>query len=264
MSWTIATWNVNSLKARKGHVLSWLEKNPVDILALQELKTLEFEVEEFVKLGYNVNYVGQKAYNGVAIISRVAPTMRPVKFLVHAPDNQARFLSLEFANTSVICVYVPNGSQVDSEKYIYKLAWLDALNAWLGAKLQNGKDLVVLGDFNIAPTVADTHDPSFWEGKLLTSAAERLRYNDLLALGLYDLYDVAISDNLSNMDNKRFTWWDYRAQAFKRGHGLRIDLILATHSLSQLLEKFDIDSGPRAWDKASDHCPVLASFAGDL
>lgn len=263
MNWSIATWNVNSLKARMEHVLKWLAENPVDILALQELKTLEFDTSIFEQIGYHVNYLGQKSYNGVAILSKIKPTTRPIKFLVHAPMAQARFIVVEFTHTTVICVYVPNGSEVGSDKYSYKLAWLDALHAWLDARLQNKKDLVIVGDFNIAPTIDDTYNPAVWEGKVLASQPERQRYQNLIDIGLVDTFELAaVKDN--SLLSKRYTWWDYRAQAFNKNNGCRIDLILATNKLSENMQDFIIDSGPRAWDKASDHCPVIASFSGEL
>lgn len=252
MSWKIATWNVNSLKARFDHVISWLENNSVDVLALQELKTLSFDTSQFIAMGYQVYYVGQKAYNGVAILSKVPALKRPVKVLMHAPENQARFLALEFPNTTVVCVYVPNGSEVGCDKYSYKLAWLDALEAWLEAKLTQGKPLVILGDFNIAPFEHDTFNPKIWNGKVLASEPERQRYYNLINLGLVDIHDPESS----------FTWWDYRAGAFSRNNGCRIDLVLATKSLNAV--NYHVDKIPRAWDKPSDHCPVIVEFAGEL
>lgn len=266
MSWQIATWNVNSIKTRHAQVLQWLVENPVDILALQELKTLEFAASDFAKLGYHIEYVGQKAYNGVAILSKVAPIKRPIKFLVHAPENQARFLVCELPTVTIICVYVPNGSKITSDKYHYKLAWLDALEAWLSARLaQAQKNLVILGDYNIAPEIADTYDPMVWEGKVLASVPERTRYQNLLALGLVDAYSYAASASTAiNLSGPRFTWWDYRAGAFAKNNGCRIDLILANTGLIETMESFVVDASPRALVQPSDHCPVVATFSGAL
>ena len=261
MSWKIATWNVNSLKARHEHVLTWLAESKVDILALQELKALAVD-QEFInavsKLGYHLEYVGQKAYNGVAIISKIKSSKRPIKFLVHAPENQARFLALDFNNLTVVCVYVPNGSEVGSEKYHYKLAWLDALEAWLSAKIKPETQLLLLGDFNIAPNINDTYEPKLWEGKVLASEPERLRYQNIISTGLDDTYIKIVNPE------DRFTWWDYRAGAFQKNNGCRIDLILATRECMAKLIELNIDNSPRAWDKPSDHCPVIATFEGEV
>lgn len=255
MSWSIATWNVNSIKARQDHVLSWLQDNPVDILALQELKTLDFCPKLFEAIGYNAEFVGQKAYNGVALLSKKKVLKRPIKFLVHAPEDQARFLAVEFENCTVVCVYVPNGSEVGSDKYLYKLAWLDALEAWFVARLQKPKDIVILGDFNIAPEDSDVYDPKVWQGKILASDKERQRLANLINLGLVDLKPDG---------EGRFTWWDYRAGAFAKDKGCRIDLILANTNLAKQILSTKIDPKPRSWDKPSDHCPVIATFMGNL
>lgn len=252
MTWKIATWNVNSLKARHEHVLNWLDSNPIDILALQELKSLNICPEDFERLGYKVYYVGQKAYNGVAILTKFPIKKRPIKFLMHAPENQARFLAIDYEDTTVVCVYVPNGSEVGTDKYLYKLAWLDALEAWLYAKLKTQNRLVILGDFNIAPFNHDTFDPNVWNGKVLASEPERLRYHNLIDLGLVDIHD----------SSHKFTWWDYRAGAFAKDNGCRIDLVLATPSLVPV--SYQVDKLPRSWPKPSDHCPVVVEFEGQI
>lgn len=258
MSWSLATWNVNSIKTRGEQVLAWLQENPVDVLALQELKSLKIDSSFFEAIGYSVYYLGQRAYNGVAILSKEKIISRPVNYLVHAPEQQARFLSVEYANTVVVCVYVPNGSEVGSEKYLYKLEWLDALEAWLSVKIKSGKRLVILGDFNIAPHANDTYDESLWAGKVLASDAERLRYTNLINLGLVDVH--MLSKDFAGC----YTWWDYRAGAFAKNKGCRIDLILATDDLANDLKDYSIDKSTRSWDRPSDHCPVLAKFNGEL
>ncbi len=254
---SIATWNVNSLRARMPHVVAWLKDNPVDVLALQETKMTDdlFPVEAFLELGYQSVFCGQKSYNGVAILSRRQFETRGIKILPHAPGDQKRFLSVRVAGIQVVCVYVPNGSEVGSDKYHYKLAWLDALQAWTAAALKRSEPLVMLGDFNIAPYDEDTYDPMVWQNQVLASAPERQHYQDLLAAGMTDL-----SMQMGMTPDQRFSWWDYRAGAFRRNHGCRIDLILANAFLAQRCHSCHIDATPRTWDKPSDHAPVVAVF----
>lgn len=255
---TIATWNVNSLRARMAHVEAWLQANPVDVLALQETKMTDdlFPTEAFLAMGYESVFVGQKSYNGVAVLSRRGFASRGVKVLPHAPEAQKRFLSVNVAGIQVVCVYVPNGSEVGCDKYHYKMAWLHALQAWVEAFLKQDMPLVLLGDFNIAPFDHDTHDPAVWQGKVLASDAERQHYQDLLALGMVDIGHHMAPDAVD-----QFSWWDYRAGAFRRNQGCRIDLLLANTALAQQCLRYHIDTTPRSWDKPSDHTPVVATFA---
>ena len=251
----VASWNVNSIRARLDHVRTWLELNPVDVLALQETKVQddEFPTAAFEALGYRCLHAGQKSYNGVVVLSRL-PQTQMANALPEFGDPQARVLAVEIADCLLIDVYVPNGSSVGSDKYVYKLAWLDALIDWTAALLAAGRPLLVLGDFNIAPTDADVHDPEAWRDQILCSDAERARLDRLFELGLVDAF--------RNFEQppQAFSWWDYRAGGFRRNHGLRIDLILASTALVRRLEASTIDVGPRRWEKPSDHAPVLAKF----
>ncbi|MCB1746549.1 MAG: exodeoxyribonuclease III [Gammaproteobacteria bacterium] len=253
---TIATWNVNSIRARLDHVSDWLQANPVDLLALQETKVQDddFPHQRFAALGYQLACVGQKSYNGVAVLAR-----RPLAVLARQlpgfDDDQARLLAVEHAGMLVVDVYVPNGASVGSDKYAYKLAWLDALAAWLETLLAQYDEVLVAGDFNIAPGDADVHDPQAWDEKILCSTPERERLARLQALGLSDAFRAFAQAPAS------FSWWDYRAAGFRRNRGLRIDLILVSAALAARLRACHIDVGPRGLDKPSDHAPVIAEFA---
>lgn len=251
----VASWNVNSIRARLAHLLEWLALCAPDVLGVQETKVQdhEFPLAELAALGYHCVYSGQKSYNGVAVLAR-----RPVTpFATAIPgfaDDQKRVLAVECGDLVLVNLYVPNGFAVGSDKYAYKLAWLDALADWLATLLQRHANLVVVGDFNIAPEDRDVHDPEAWRGKILCSDAERARLARLTALGLVDVFRHFEQPPAS------FSWWDYRAAGFRRNLGLRIDLILASANLCARSETCTIDVTPRRWDKPSDHAPVIARF----
>ncbi len=251
----IATWNVNSLRVRLPQVLQWLQRARPDVLALQETKTADahFPALELEGLGYQVIFHGQKAYNGVALLSR-APWTGVQRGLPHGPDGQARFLAGTSLGIRFLNVYVPNGEAVGSDKFDYKLAWLEALTVQVAEALAEHPQLVVLGDFNIAPEDRDCYDPALLSGGLFCSAAERAALRRLLDLGLVDCFRAA---PVSEGD---FSWWDYRGGAFRRNHGLRIDLILASRPLATRLRACRIDREVRAWPRPSDHAPVVAEF----
>ncbi|MGE0485172.1 MAG: exodeoxyribonuclease III [Gammaproteobacteria bacterium] len=252
----VATWNVNSLRARLDHVRDWLGDNPIDLLAVQETKVqdADFPHAAFAELGYQTASVGQKAYNGVAVLAR-GPLAVVERRLPGFADDQARVLAVEHGGMLVVDVYVPNGASVGSDKYAYKLAWLDALTAWLEGLLQRHDEVLVAGDFNIAPAAADVHDPQAWHEKILCSTPERERLAGLQALGLVDAFRAFEQAPAS------FSWWDYRGAGFRRNHGLRIDLILISAALATRLRSCRIDVTPRRRDKPSDHAPVIAEFA---
>jgi exodeoxyribonuclease-3 len=248
----IATWNVNSIRSRLEHVVNWLNSNKPDVLAIQELKLEDknFPVEAFSEIGYHAEFFGQKTYNGVAFLS-VKPADQVVKNLPQFDDHQSRVIAATFDTVRIINVYVPNGQSVDSDKYQYKLKWLQALAGYMESELAQHEKLCVLGDFNIAPTDADVHDPKKWEGHVLCSDREREALQSLIQLGFEDAF------RLQPQPEKSFTWWDYRQLGFIRNAGLRIDLILLNQALVANCKSVMIDRAPRKWEKPSDHAPVV-------
>jgi len=251
----IATWNVNSLNVRLPHVLEWLAAQQPDVLVLQEIKqvTEAFPAEALNDAGYQSVANGQKTYNGVAIISRKPATESVLEF-PNFDDPQRRVLAATVDDVRVVDLYVPNGSEVGSEKYAYKLAWLDTLRDFLADELSQHERLVVLGDFNIAPTDADVHNPEKWGDAILCSPAERQALKELFDLGLTDVFREF------EHPEKTFSWWDYRAAGFRRNAGLRIDLILTSDAMTSACTSSNIDREPRAWERPSDHAPVVAEF----
>jgi len=251
----LATWNVNSLKVRLPQVLDWLKSHQPDVLCLQEtkLEDVNFPVPEIQAAGYQVLCSGQKTYNGVAILTRHA-AREPLAEIPGYSDLQKRVLAATIGGLRVICLYVPNGQSVDSDKYRYKLAWLAAATAWLKQELAANPRLAILGDYNIAPEERDVHDPKAWEGQVLFSAPERKAFHDLLALGFKDSF------RLFEQPANSYTWWDYRMQAFRRKMGLRIDHILVAASLAPACRACSIDIEPRKSERPSDHAPVWADL----
>lgn len=251
----IATWNVNSMNVRQGHVLEWLGAQQPDVLVLQEIKqtTEKFPADGLREIGYQSIASGQKTYNGVAVISKLEPT-NPVTDLPGLEDPQRRVLASTTGDVRVINLYVPNGSEVGSEKYAYKLGWLASLRDFLEAELALNENVVVLGDFNIAPADEDVHDPEKWGEAILCSPKERAALEALLALGLVDVF------RKFEQPEKTFSWWDYRAAGFRRNAGLRIDLILASEAMATRCTASYVDKEPRAWERPSDHAPVVAEF----
>ncbi len=252
----IATWNVNSLKVRLPHVLEWLAAHEPDVLVLQEIKqvTEVFPAEALAEAGYQSTASGQKTYNGVAIISKQVPE-DPITDFPGFDDPQRRILAATIDGVRVVNLYIPNGSEVGSEKYAYKLSWLAALRGFLEGELARYDKLVVLGDFNIAPADEDVHDAEKWGDAILCSPKEREALRSLLDLGLTDVF------RQFEQEEKSFSWWDYRAAGFRRNAGLRIDLILVTEALSKNCTISYIDKEPRRWERPSDHAPVVAEFA---
>jgi exodeoxyribonuclease-3 len=252
----IATWNVNSLKVRLEQVLAFAASAGPDVIALQETKLTDdkFPLAEIEAAGYRAVFSGQKTYNGVALLAREEPKDVAAE-LPGAEDPQRRFLAATCAGVRIVDVYVPNGESVDSPKYAYKLAWMERLRAALAAELARHRELVVLGDFNVAPEARDVHDPKEWEGQVLFSEPEREALGRLTALGLHDLF------RRFEQPEKEFSWWDYRMNAFRRNRGLRIDLILASAPLAARCTACRIDKEPRRHERPSDHTPVIAEFA---
>lgn len=252
----IATWNVNSLRIRLSQVLNWLQTRQPDILALQETKIVDtiFPTAEVAAVGYQAAFAGQKAYNGVAVLSRLTAT-EVVTELPGLEDPQRRLLGATIGNVRVLNLYVPNGQAVGTDKYIYKLNWLDRLADYVQTQLAAYPHLVVLGDFNIAPEDRDVYDPPAWTGQILCSEPERAAFRRLLNLGLADTF------RLFEQEESAFSWWDYRAANFRRNRGLRIDHILADPTLAKACTACRIDKETRRLDQPSDHAPVIAEFA---
>jgi exodeoxyribonuclease-3 len=251
----IATWNVNSMKVRLPHVLEWLSAADPDVLVLQEIKQLTemFPRDELAQAGFRSIANGQKTYNGVAVISKSEP-VDPDLELPGLGDPQRRVLATTIDGVRVINLYVPNGSEVGSEKYEYKLGWLKSLRDYLTDQLQEHQNVVVLGDFNIAPADEDVYDPEKWGEAILCSPAERAALAELLDLGLTDVFREF------DQPEKSFSWWDYRAAMFRRNAGLRIDLILTSAAMTGRCTASYIDREPRTWERPSDHTPVIAEF----
>ncbi|HEY3645551.1 MAG TPA: exodeoxyribonuclease III [Gammaproteobacteria bacterium] len=251
----IASWNVNSLRARMTHVIAWLEAQQPDVLALQEIKMVdaEFPALEFDRLGYQAICSGQPSYNGVALLTR-KDADDVVTALPDFSDPQKRVLGAKVDGVYVLDLYVPNGQSVESDKYRYKLEWLAQLDLWIRALLVAEPKLVVLGDFNIAPDDRDVYDPAAWVGSVLASEPERAAFQTLLSHGLKDSFRL-LHDGGGN-----FSWWDYRAAGFQRNLGLRIDHILVSEPLAQYCSAAWIDKEPRGWDKPSDHAPVVVEL----
>lgn len=251
----IATWNVNSLNVRLPHVLAWCEDARPDILALQETKLPDdrFPAGALKEAGYESVYSGQKTYNGVAILSRKTAG-DVVTDIDGLDDPQRRILAATIAGIRVINLYVVNGKEVGSDKYAYKLQWLEKVSRWIGEELERFEKVVVLGDFNIAPADEDVHDPESWRDRILCSEPERAALRAMLDRGLVDTFRLFAQPAGS------WSWWDYRAAAFRRDMGLRIDLILASKALAGNCRAAWIDKEPRRQDRPSDHTPVIAEF----
>ena len=248
----IASWNVNSLTVRLPHLQEWLRAAAPDVVALQETKLEDDKFPDTVlaEQGYRSVFSGQKTYNGVAILSREAATEVQCD-IPGFQDPQKRVIAATVGGVRIINLYVVNGQAVGTEKYDYKLRWIDALHGWLADELRAHRQLVVLGDFNIAPDDRDVHDPVVWnDDSILTSTAERAALRRLQSLGLHDGY------RLLHADGGQFSWWDYRAAGFRRNLGLRIDLLLVSEGLRGRVVAAGIDREPRSWDRPSDHTPV--------
>lgn len=252
----IATWNVNSLKVRLQQVIDWLNVNQPDVLCLQETKLQDefFPVDELAQAGYQSVYAGQKTYNGVALLSKVTG-VDVCAALPDFDDPQKRLIAATYGDLRIICVYVPNGERVDSEKYAYKLRWLSILNSFLQQERTRYGKVALLGDFNIAPEDRDVYDPEAWKGQVLCSEAERQAFRELLDTGFIDSF------HLFEQPEKIYTWWDYRMMAFRRNRGLRIDHILLSHETADSCATWQVDKTPRKLERPSDHAPVWVELA---
>lgn len=255
----LACWNVNSVRARHERMLHWLRRHSPDVLCLQELKVEEeqFPIDAVREAGYRAAVFGQKTYNGVAILARGAPADVRRGFDDGIDDRQARLLSAVVDGTRVINVYVPNGGEVGSDKWTYKLAWLERLRRYLEVHHDPQEPLILCGDFNTAPSDADVADPGSWRDGVLCHPDVRARLAALLGWGLVDVF------GREHPRGGVYSWWDYRRGAFDNGDGLRIDLILATEPTADMCAETLIDRDERAGGAPSDHAPVVAVFGAE-
>lgn len=252
----LATWNVNSLRVRLPHLLDWLAANSPDAMCLQETKCEEaqFPHMELRAAGYCALHHGQRTYNGVAVLSRT-DSLEVCRAIPDFADDQCRVLAADYEGVRVVSVYVPNGQSVGSDKYEYKLRWMEALARWLEGELVRHPRIAVMGDFNVAPEDRDVHDPKAWEGQVLFSLPERAAFRRLISLGFVDAF------RLFDQPDRSYTWWDYRMLAFRRKQGLRIDHVLLSSALAAECRACSIDKAPRALERPSDHAPVLCEIA---
>ena len=252
----LATWNVNSLAVRLPQVLDWLQANPVDVLCLQETKLTDdkFPRDQFESAGYASEFFGQKTYNGVALLSK-SDAQDVVKNIPNHGDAQARVIAATVAGVRVIGAYFPNGQAPHTEKFAYKMDWLQALECWLRDELALHEKLVLVGDFNIAPEDRDVYDPVAWADQIHCTPQERAHFAQMIGLGLVDAF------RLFEQPPKSWSWWDYRNLAFRKNQGLRIDLILVSQALRQQVSSCIIDKLPRKNERPSDHAPVVVELA---
>ena len=255
----IATWNVNSLNVRLQHVISWLIENQPDILCLQETKQVneKFEHDAFSAIGYHSYHNGQKTYNGVAIISK--KELNNINFnLPNFEDPQKRIISGILTNNNesvyIVSAYIPNGQAVDSDKFIYKMNWLNKFSEWVEKLTKKYDEIILTGDFNIAPEDNDCHDPDAWIGQNLVSPSEREAFKNILKIGFHDSYRKI------NPDLKEYSWWDYRMAGFRRNLGMRIDHILVSTKMVPNITHSYIDKKPRKLERPSDHTPVVTEI----
>ncbi len=254
----LVTWNVNSLNVRLPRLVEWLGANSPDVVCLQEtkLEDAKFPVAELRQAGYASAFAGQKTYNGVAILTRENLEVADVSQGIDGFDDaQKRVIAATVEGIRVICVYVPNGQSVGSDKYAYKLDWCRAVAAQLRGALSRHPRLAMAGDFNVAPDDRDVHDPELWEGQVLCSEPERAAFRDFLAAGLKDSF------RLFEQPPNTFSWWDYRQLAFPKNRGLRIDHVLLSEPLAVRCASSRIDRNARKGEKPSDHAPVIVEIA---
>jgi exodeoxyribonuclease-3 len=262
-SMKIASWNINGIKARHNVLINWLKEAKPDIACLQEIKSVDenFPASEIEALGYNVETHGQKGFNGVAILSRMPfdEVNRGLPVLDDGVDEQARFIegvfSVEGGVLRVVSLYLPNGNPVDTEKFPYKLSWMDRLEAWTKNMLECEEPLILAGDYNVIPEPRDCHDPTGWRGDALYRPESISRFRRLLNLGMSEaLRCTSDADNI-------YTFWDYQAGAWPRNHGIRIDHLLMSPEAARLLKGVEIDRHVRDWVKPSDHVPIWLDYA---
>jgi exodeoxyribonuclease-3 len=252
----VATWNINSIRMRLAQLVQWLERRGPDVVCLQETKVMdeEFPFEPIRALGYECFVHGQKSYNGVAILSRMTATDTVKSLPGDDFDAQCRLLAATIQGIRIINIYAPNGSEVGSDKYAYKLDWYRRLRSHLDSSLKPENEVLICGDLNIAPEDRDVWDPEQWREKILFSGPEKEAFHNLVEWGLSDALRI------HHQERGLYTWWDYRAGAFHRGWGLRIDHILISKPLAKRCVAVEIDRNERKGEKPSDHAPVVATF----
>ncbi|MDQ3667259.1 MAG: exodeoxyribonuclease III [Acidobacteriota bacterium] len=252
----IATWNVNSVLARLPHLTRWLDTVQPDVLCLQETKCTDdkFPLEVLIERGYSCITLGQQSYNGVAILSRGECETEQRGYPGVEETTHARLLAAKFSGVDIVNVYIPNGQMVGSEKYEFKLNWMRRLRSFFETHYQNTTPVLLCGDFNVAPEDRDVHNPQLWQERIMCSQAERETLTEIKAWGFHDCF------RRHHEEAGKFSWWDYRAGAFRRNHGLRIDHIWTSGSLTARNMNTWIDIEPRTWERPSDHAPVLAEF----
>jgi exodeoxyribonuclease-3 len=254
---TFVSWNVNSIRARYDRFLNWLQRHEPDVVCLQELKCTEdnFPFDEISSLGYIATVHGQKTYNGVAILSLDEPKDVTMGFGDDVDDPQARIVSAVVEGVRTICVYVPNGGELGSDKWHYKLVWYGRLRRWLDAHVDPTEKVILCGDFNVAPTPLDVARPKQWGSGVLCVPEARA--------ALQNIVDWGFTDTFRTFEDgpEHYSWWDYRRGGFANGNGLRIDMVYASDSLMPKCTGAFIDTEERAGEKPSDHAPVGARFA---
>ena len=251
----IVTWNVNSIKARGEHVKRYLTKTAPDVLMVQELKGLELAAAEYEALGYHTAAVCQKAYNGVAVFSKTPITVLRESLPGDDADEQARYLEFETCGLRLINIYLPNGNPVDSEKYPYKLGWMERLKTRLQNLREDMTDFIIGGDFNVIPQERDCWDAAVWADDALFKMETRRQFRKLINLGLTEAYRA------HNPAAQEYSFWDYQAGRWQKNQGIRIDHFLLSPALADRLTSCHIDKDPRGWDKPSDHTPVMVQIA---
>lgn len=252
----IASWNVNSIRARLDHLDRWLKVANPDVLCLQETKVIDsdFPDECFARLGYETVYVGQKTYNGVAILSRHTITEVMIGHAESREDDAARLIAGTVLGVRILSAYVPNGKTLDSPSYVEKLEWLARLQQTLDSSCDPNSQVVLCGDFNVARDERDVFDPELMAGKIHFSESEHRSMDRMLSFGLKDTFRQL------HQEGEQFSWWDYRMGAFRRNRGLRIDYIFGSQKISDNLVSATIDTEPRRWERPSDHAPVVIDF----
>ncbi|MBN8521849.1 MAG: exodeoxyribonuclease III [Alphaproteobacteria bacterium] len=251
----VATWNVNSIKARAEHVHRWLARQTPDILCLQELKGLDFPHELFASLGYTALCVTQKAYNGVAILSKHALTPVMDRLPGDDTDDQARYLEVTCQDFRILNIYLPNGNPVESDKYPYKFAWMDRLYDRVRSLREGRVPFMVCGDFNVIPEAEDCYNPALWSEDALFRLETREKFRAIMALGLTDSFRVF------DQTPQRYTFWDYQAGCWPKNQGMRIDHILTSPAVTDRLISGNIDTAPRGEDSPSDHTPYVIEIS---